>query len=293
MKLNRETQGELIIFAEAIIWSLFPVITILTYGALSPLYTAAFSTLLSAVFFSVVLVARKKWRELLIRDVWFDILMTTLIIGVLFYALVFIGLKHTSAGNASIVVLMEVFFSFVIFRSWKKERLGLRRNLGALLMVIGAGIILFPQRTHPGIGDLIILTATAIVPFGNYFAQQARRKVSSITIMFVRSVLSVLFLFGLAALFETVPDKASLAQSLNFLLINGIVLLGFSKLLWIEGIHRIPITKATSLASIAPAFTILFAFLLLKDIPTYSQILGFLPILGGVILLTRKKLNYQ
>jgi drug/metabolite transporter (DMT)-like permease len=288
MNLTKETQGELLVFVEVVIWSLFPVITILSYGTLTPLYTAVFSVALSSVFFSVVLTVRKKWHELLVREAWFDILMVTLIIGVVYYTLAFVGINHTSAGNASIVALMEVFFSFAIFRSWKGERLGFKQNTGAFLMVLGAAIILFPKHTHPGIGDLLILLAAAIAPFGNHFSQSARKKVGSVTIMFIRSVLSIFFLLLMAYFFEPMPGREVLIASFGFLIINGIAILGISKLLWIEAIHRIPVTKAISLASIAPAFTLLFAYFFLKDVPTYSQILGFLPILAGIILLTNK-----
>ena len=51
------------------------------------------------------------------------------------------------------------------------------------------------------------------------------------------------------------------SSSLLFLVINGVLLLGVSKILWIEGIHRINVTKANALNSLGPLLTLLFAWL--------------------------------
>jgi drug/metabolite transporter (DMT)-like permease len=291
MKIDKEAQGDLIILSEAAIWGLFPVITILAYATLSPIYTATLSIGFATLFFAIVLSIQKKWHELLNKNAWLDIFMAALLNGVIFSSLVFIGIKQTSAGNASIVALMEVFFTFVIFRLWKKEYLSKKKCIGALLMIIGALIILFPKKTNPNIGDLIILGATAIPPLGNYYTQRARKLVSSTSIMFGRSILSIIFLLTLAHFLEIPPNKEDIIKSLNFLIINGIIIFGFSKLLWIEGIHRISISKAISLASIAPAFTMLYAFLFLKDNLSYRQIFSFFPILIGIFLLTNLKIS--
>jgi len=286
--ISRELSGDLFILLEAFLWSLFPVITILTYSLLSTLYTAALSTLIAALTFAAILTVKRRWHEVLVREAWLDIFYASIIIGVFFYVLVFMGLRYTSAGNASIVGLMEVFFCFVIFNLLGQERLNGLKKIGAGFMVLGALIILLPKHTAPNLGDLLILAAASFVPFGNYFAQRARKKVSSFTIMFLRSCVSMLFLFVLALIFEVPPNTDILKESFLFLAINGVLLLGISKLLWLEGIHRIPVTKAISIGSISPAFTLIFAYFILHELPTAVQILGFVPIFVGVVLLTRK-----
>ncbi|PIQ77598.1 hypothetical protein COV82_03565 [Candidatus Peregrinibacteria bacterium CG11_big_fil_rev_8_21_14_0_20_46_8] len=286
--ISTELAGDLFIFAEAFLWGLFPIITILAYSALTPLYTAAISTLIAAITFALILTFQRRWHEIAIKSVWPDILGATIIIGVFFYILVFVGLRHTSAGNASIVGLMEVFFCFVVFSLLGKERLSVGKKIGAACMVIGALVILLPKHTAPNLGDILILVAASFVPFGNYFAQRARKKVGSVTIMFLRSIMSFVVLLVVAYFFEPLPGPDVLRKSFVFLAINGLLLLGFSKLLWLEAIHRIPVTKAISLSSISPAFTLLFAFLFLDELPTVAQIAGFFPIFAGVLLLTRK-----
>ena len=286
---SKERAGELFVIAETFLWSLFPVITILTFGTLTPLYTAAISTLIAALFFAVVLTAKRQWHHLLRRQAWRSMLLTSLIVGVLFYACVFMGLRYTTAGNASILGLMEVFFSFVILGVFLRHEPVLPLHLlGGVLMVIGAGLILLPGMDDWQQGNLLIISATFFAPWGNRYAQKARRMVSAEAIMFCRSVIGGLSLLLFASFFEAVPSWEALRASTSFLLVNGILLLGLSKVFWLEGIARLPITKAISLGSLAPASTLVIAYLVLHEQVTATQVLGFLPIAFGVYLLTKR-----
>jgi|WetSurMetagenome_2_1015567.scaffolds.fasta_scaffold20612_4 drug/metabolite transporter (DMT)-like permease len=286
---NGAFHGEIDIVASAFLLSLFPIFSKLTFATVPPLFTAALSTLVAGAFFAVVVTVRKEWSQIKVKSSWKDILLTTMIIGVVYYSLLFIGMQKTSAGNASIITTAEVFFSMTILGMWKKERLRKKYIFGTLLMAVGAFAVLFPGRLHLNEGDVIILVASAIPPVGNYFAQKAREQVGSNMIMFIRSTLSGIFIFLMALLFEPMPGQESLVSAAYFILINGLLLLGLSKILWIEGIHRIPITKANALNSIAPAFTLLFAFFLIGEMPSIWQFLGFLPMLIGIFLLTEYK----
>jgi len=284
-----ERTGELFIIAETLLWSLFPVITILTFGTIMPLYSAAISTLVAAAFFAGVLTVKRQWHHLLRRQAWGSILLASLFIGLLFYVFMFTGLRYTTAGNASILGLMEVFFSFVILGViLRHEPLLPAHLLGGILMVIGAGLILLPDMSGWQQGNLLVIAATFFAPWGNKYAQQARKMVSAEAIMFCRSILGGLFLLLFASFFETAPSWAALRASTGFLLVNGVFLLGLSKIFWLEGIARLPITKAISLGSLAPAFTLTIAYFVLHEQVTAMQVLGFLPIAFGVYLLTKR-----
>jgi len=284
--LTRAQKGELFIFSEAFLWSFFPIVTIFTFTGLPPLFSASLSTFAAAIFFAITLTIKKKWSDFKVISAWKYILLTTLIIGVAFYGLMFIGIQKTTAGDAGIMALMEVFYAIAILRLWKKEFMSKTHIIGAICMVLGAFFILFKGTLEVNTGNLIILLATALPPIGNYFAQKAREKVGSACILFIRSILSGFLLLLLAYMIEIGPLLSDIKSSLIFILINGFLLLGLSKILWIEAIHRIPITKAISLASIEPLFTLFFAYLLLNETPTIWQIGGLLPILIGVFLLT-------
>ena len=245
----------------------------------------------ATIFFAVLLSIKKEWHELMTTSAYRDILLTTFIIGILCYIFSFFGLQHTSAGNASIITLTEIFFSFLFFHVLRKDYIPVQHTIGAVLVVCGAIIVLYPNIHSLQIGDLFILLAAFIAPLGNFFTQRARKKVSSETIMFIRSIITTLFILLLILIFRIDFSFSDLESSSLLLLINGIFLLGLSKIMWIEGIHRISVTKAGALGSMAPLLTLFYAWLLLKDIPTVWQLFSLIPMAFGVILLSRQSLT--
>ena len=284
--MSEERKGELLIFAAGGMWSLFPIITILSYGRLSGLASLAWSTVFATLFLGALMIYRRKTHELLDLRVWKYGLFIAFYIGVLYYSLIFIGLQHTTAGNAAILGLFEVFTSFILFNVWRKEAFSLEHIAGSLLMILGAFTVLARDFSGFNIGDGLIILATFSSPFGNIFQQKARTITSSETIMFVRSILSVPALFALAFILGQSASTASVYASVIFLGINGFLLLGLSKILWIEAIHRISVTKAVALSSINPLLTLLLAWPVLGQVPSIWQFAAFIPFFFGVLLLT-------
>lgn len=286
MTLSEARKGELFIFFEILIWSFFPIITIISYNSLSPFFTYAFISLFSVLTLAIIISIKQKWREFMVKGIFWDIFLSSLFISIL-YGLFFIGLKYTTAGNASILALMEVFFTYSIFKLWINEKHKLLHLLGSVIMLIGAVLILFKGNISLSGGGMLIIIATIFSPLANLFTQKARKKISSETILFARAIFTTLVFFSLALLLEAHPIFYEIKKALPWLLISGIFLFTFSKILWIEGIHRISVTKAISLSIITPAFTLIFAYFMLHEIPTLWQIFGFIPISIGAFLILK------
>ncbi len=291
VKLSETRKGELSVFASAIFWSFFPIISIFALSSLPSLFAASFSAFFAGIFFAGVLTYQKKWHEWRIRSAWKDVFLGSFLIGTLFFGTVFVGLRFTTAGNASIVTLMEVLFTFLFFGLFKKEKHKRLHVWGAFLMVIGAAIILFPGEFVMRKGDLIILCATTIPPIGNFYQKEARKRVGSPFYLFVRNMLMAITLFLVALVVHPFPSMDNIKASLIFISLNGLVVFGFTKLLWIEGLHRMPVSKAIALEAISPLFTLFFAFFLLHEVPTFWQLGGLIPIIFGVYFLTKEPRN--
>ena len=142
MKLSNQRKGELFVFSNSLLWALFPVIAVLSYNTLAPVVYLLFSIFISVFFFAAIMWRKNLWQEVFNRAAFKNILMLTLILGVVYYLLVFLGLKYTSPGNASIVALTQIFFSFLFFQVFRKEHIPTAHIWGGLLMVLGALIIL-------------------------------------------------------------------------------------------------------------------------------------------------------
>jgi len=286
MDIGEERKGEWFIFASVLLWSFFPVITVLSYGTVPAPLSLAWSIVLATFFFGAVVTYRKKWSEARNPLLWKYALAIALFTGVLYYGLYFIGLETTMPGNAAIIALFEVFTSFLFFNLYRRERISWSHATGAVFVVIGAVIVLGRDFSHINVGDLFVLGATFIAPFGDLFQQKARKIASSEVIMFLRSLLSIPFLFLLAYLFHAQASFTDLKLSFVFLVANGVVLLGVSKIFWIEAIHRISVTKAVALSSLAPFLTLFIAWAFLGQVPNAWQVGSLAPLVIGTLLLT-------
>ncbi len=283
---NPERKGELLAYSEITIWSLFPVLAVLSFNTIPSLVSLAWCSVLSALFFLLMIAFRRSWKDFRQPLLWKSALIGAVSINILFYGLYFVGLTMTSPGNGSIISLFEIFTSFLFFNIWKKEYITRGRMAGAFLMILGAIIVLLPTIGGINKGDYLILLATFFCPVGNYFAQKARTVASAESLMFLRSIIAVPFLFLLASSFGMHASLNDLQASWLPLFINGFVLFGFTKILWIEEIRYISVTKALALSSMGPLLTLLFAWILIGTSPTVWQLISFVPFAIGIMLLT-------
>jgi len=283
--MTEKQRGEAIISLEILLWSLFPVLTVLTYAHVPSLIALAWCSLFAGLFFGVIVVARRRWADFYNPIFWKYISGVIAATGVLYYALYFIGLEHTSPGNAAIIALSEVLAAYLLFNVYRGEEFSREHVIGSLLMVLGAIIVVGQGWQGVNLGDVLILSASFIAPIGNLFQRELRKIASSESILFVRSIAASVVIFLLAALLGKEASSDQVMRALPFLLVNGIVLLGLSKFLWVEAIHRLPVTKCNALNSAAPFLTLLFAWLLLGQAPDAWQLGALVPLFIGVLLL--------
>lgn len=285
--MKDERKGEFYILSEALIWGLFPVITVLSFSGLQPLVALTWTTGISIFFFAFVMQVRGRWHELKNRELWKYAAFITLFIGVGVYGFYYTGLQTTSPGNAALLGLFELAFSYFLFNIIRKEPFPAQNIAGAAFMLIGALLVLGKNLTSPTPGDFLILAASACAPLGNMFQQKARAIVSSESVMFARTLLSTIAMIPVALLLgETFSFPP--ASSLPFLVVNAIFVFGVSKLLWVEGIHHISVTKANVLQSLNPLVTLAGAWLILSQAPTVWQLASIVPFSIGVFFLTRR-----
>jgi drug/metabolite transporter (DMT)-like permease len=265
----------------------FPILTIMALEYITPIYAYAFTLLFAVLIFLSLVVIRGKVHEFCNREAYKDLLLTAFFITTMF-ACIYIGLSYTSAGNMAVIIFLQLFFSFLYFNLFGKEPFAGIHLLGALLMGIGGMVILFPEELILNKGDLLVLLAAAIAPVANRYQKKARRKVSSETILAFRSIIAIPFLFLLAWTLETKPSLGNIQDALVFIALNGLLIMGLSKIFWVEAIYRISITKASALAALIPVFTIIFAYFTLGETPTTAQLMGIIPVLAGGFLITRR-----
>ena len=284
-------KGNTYIVIEMIIWSLFPIVSLLGLKGIASIVSLFWVNLFAALFFFLMVVFRGKLFELKNKKAWFYTLGVVFFINIIFYGLFFFALAKTTPANAAIVGLFEIIPSYLFFQIIRKEQFKKSHLLGIFFALVGTLIVLLPKAGKINTGDIIILVAVFFPPIGNWCQQQSRKLISSESALFLRHLISIPFLYLLAIIFSTPVGNYNISSIIGWLLLNGIVIFGLSKILWVESIHRMSVTRALAVNSLNPAFTVLFAWFLLHQVPTYVQLLSLPFLIASILVLTNFKFN--
>ncbi len=287
--MTEAQKGNIFIVSEMIIWSLFPILSILGFNGLPFVVSIFWVNLFATIFFFILMFFRGRWSELKNWIVWKYTTGVVIFICVLFYGFYFYGLTSTSPTNASIVALFEIVPTYIFFQMIRKEHFDSKHILGIILGVVGVLIVLLPKSDGFHFGDLIILCATIFPPIGNFYQQKVRKIASSETVLFLRSLLTLPFFLVFIYLMGSSVNFSNIKPVLGWILLNGIVVFGISKILWVEAIHRMSVTRAMAIGGLNPIFTVLFAWLLMNQIPTLSQLLALPFLIFAILILTNFK----
>ncbi len=284
--MTREREGEFLVFGFSFMESWFPILSIVAMSYIGALHTYAYSLVIALFFFIAIMIKRDRFKELKNKAAYKDLLLTSFWITLLFL-LVFTGMQYTTAGNMAVIIFLQLLFSYLYFNVIGKEKMDRLHLIGAGIMGTGALIILIPSDLTFNQGDLIILIAAAIAPLANFYQKRARIYCSAETILGFRTTVGLPFIALLAWYFEPAISYESFISALPSLLVIGILIYVVSKIMWIEALHRISITKVSAMMGLVPVLTLFFAYLYLDEIPQLRQILGIIPVLIGGYLLTK------
>ena len=284
--MNETQKGNIYIISEMILWSLFPIISLLGLKGLPSIVSLFWVNVFAMMFFLGIMIFRRKMADFKNKQAWYYTFVSVILIHIIFYGLYFYALDKTTPTNASIIALFEIVPTYIFFQVIKKEHFLKKHILGIIFAVTGALIVLLPKAGHINYGDFIILIAVFFPPVGNWCSQQSRKIISTEATLFMRHFVAIPFLFILAILFKTPVNHFEINNVIGWLLLNGILIFGLSKIFWLEAIHRMSVTKALAINALNPIFTVFFSWLLIKDLPTVVQIFSIPFLIISILLLT-------
>ena len=287
---TEERKGEIYMVLVSILESLFPIFSLFSIALIGAMYSYLFSLIIAGIIFTSLVIYKNKLHELVNPEARKDLLLTTFFINSIF-VLVFLGLQYTTAGNMAVIIFLQVLFAYLYFNVIGKDSLSKMHTIGAIIMAIGAIDILLPESMELNKGDLIILLASALAPFANLYQKRARGFVSGEAILAFRNIVAIPFIFLIAYMSEVTPSIENIISATPYIIGIGVLVLGVSKVLYIEALHRVSITKVSALLAMIPLFTIVFAYFILSEEPSFRQILGIIPILIGGYLITKPEVK--
>lgn len=284
--MTTQREGELYMLGLALLESWFPILSIVAIQHIGALHTYAFSLLVSLLFFAVIMIKRNLFVELKNPNAYKDLFLTSFWITTLFI-FVFLGMQYTTAGNMSVIIFMQVLFSYLYFNVFGDEKMDKIHTFGAIMMVVGAVVIMMPKELVLNKGDMLIMIGAAIAPIANFYSKRTRKYCSSETILGFRTLVALPVIALFAWIVEPEIGLSDVIQALPYVVLIGFLIFGVSKIFWMEALHRVDITKLSAMLAIIPMITLFFAYLYLDEIPEVRQLLGIVPVLLGGYLLTR------
>lgn len=253
---------------------------------IGPLTLAASRFLIASLCFAALLWRRPPEDRRLGRDRW--LLLGMALSGVaLFAPTLYLGLRFTTAVNATLINGLGPLITGLLATLLIREPMSRRQVVGAILGLVGVmglisgGSLAFWGAVRGNVGDLIVLGAVGLWGLYSVLGRQAMRGRSALSATALSTFLGLPVLL-LAAVWEVqvLPVHASLELILAVLYIGiAPTVIGF--LSWNAGVRRLGSSGAMVFYNTLPLYGALLGHLFLGESVGVAHLVGGALIVGG------------
>lgn len=246
---------------------------------------------ISALILIPALLYRREWPP---RQILAPLILMSLTGVFAFNAVLYLGLRYTSAINATLVNATTPVTTSCIAWLLIGEKITGQRILGILLSFAGVGWIvsrgsletLFLLDFNPG--DIIVFFATSLWGFYTVMAKRMMQHLSPLCLTAITTCIGALFLLPVASL-ELAANPVDLwrYEVLLAFLYLGIFPSFLSFLLWNRSIRTFGPGRASLVYNTLPLFAVVLSKIFLGETLSAYQILGGFVIIAGVVIGTR------
>ena len=279
---------DLLLLVTSILWGVNYSVVKYGTGVMDPLAYNGARVALAALVFGWI-AWRRAGPPVSRRDMW--MLLALGVLGNGIYQLLFaVGVAHTRAGSAAIVLASAPVFIALLGRFLGIERVGLRGYGGVLLSIAGIALVIMggaARQTGDATlyGNVIVLVGAFCWALFTVLLEPFTHRVSLVDI-------SAFTLVGGAIPLLIVSAPAMLAtrwtsvSPLTWAAItySGIGSLVIAYLFWYRGVRVIGPTRTAIYSNLQPVIALLVSWKLLAEVPTAWQGVGAATIIAGVIL---------
>lgn len=243
------------------------------------------------LFFSVVLMLPifllkyvSELRLITKRD-WFFSLVSGIFLA-FHFILWFESLNYTSVASSTVLVTLQPLFAFVGTFVFFKERLSRKEIFSGVIAVIGSVVISWGDFKISGsalFGDILALSACALITAYLLFGQTVRKRVSIITYTFVvYSISSITLLLYVIAVGDPLVGYESENWLYFFLLALIPNLFGHTFINW--SVKWLSTSTISVAILFEPIGATILAIILLGEQVIWTQMIGGFIVLIGIIL---------
>ncbi|MEL6927788.1 MAG: DMT family transporter [Cyanobacteria bacterium J06600_6] len=221
---------------------------------------------------------------------WLSLIAVSALSGALAPAMFFFALERTAVNNVVLIGRIEPPITLALSVFILGERVNKQIVIGAVLAFVGVVLTITLQPVHDkmltmsgfniGQGELMVAIGAIALAVSDLVS---RIKLNSIPLgifTIFRTAVGTLIFFSLTAKLYGVDHFIDVFAPIlwQWMLLYGIVIVVGGQLAWFKGLKSASAADVSLTSSISPIAGIIFALLILGEVPTFPQYIG-----GGVI----------
>jgi drug/metabolite transporter (DMT)-like permease len=221
-----------------------------------------------------------------------------LVIGSLFgleFMFIYVGVGYTNGGHLSLFVnTAPIFVACGAHFLLAGERLHLVKSAGLLLAFGGVALLfsdeLYIQKRGFWRGDLLVLAgAVSWAVTTLYMKRYVVERFNGFRLLHSQLLVSTPLLLGASLLLETTPLAGATAGSMVLVVFQGLIVVFFSYLMWMNLLIRYPASGMQSFTFLAPVWGVLAGVVLLGETVSLLMAAGMALIGLGLYLVNRPR----
>lgn len=301
-----------------IIWAFAPALVKLSLNDIDPYYFLFMRFLIVSVLclpFILLVFTKKKYSYYDYKNIIIYSLS-----GQVSLLLYFKGLDLTTSTDTIILSLIGPLFTIAAGHYFYREKLNLRKEIGIFISFIGAILVVIEPLISSTngtakdrfTGNLLVFFSTVIGTFWVVYSKFLFGKNSIKFISFVKKFglklhkkkysdidfniasFYVAFIFMIPFYLANFDTYNTTTLNLNPVSMGVILYMAiFSSIiayiLYIKAQKELEVTEVSLLAYISPIFSLPASFIILKEIPTFSALIGLCVIFAGIIVAETRK----
>ena len=273
--MNKNTIGIIEIIVATLIWGSLGVMV--RNIDMEPFSIVAYRSLIAL---PIMLVLFRKKKDNLKKN--YKLLLVASIAITMAWSAHFYAFKLTTIANTVVLLYTGPIYVAILSPLVLKEVREKKANICLILSILGI-FLMYNQGLGDELNDRgLILGAISGILFA--FVIMATKKLSkyysSITIVTMQLFISAIILSP-----ALVVEQQVIMENIMLLIILGLVHTAIAEFLFIDGLIKVSTQKASTISYIEPASAILYAIILLNEIPEGLEIIGISLIATANIIL--------
>jgi drug/metabolite transporter (DMT)-like permease len=290
---SRFGSTDLLLLLMTLIWgSNFTAIKYSMGGNLLPLSFNGLRFLLASILMAIVAFGSGRGMKLARGDGW-RLFGLGLLANTLYQSLFIVGMGHTKAGNAALILATTPIFTAVISRIRRQEYFTARGIAGLILAFAGIVLIILTGRSEVSIGetvrgDCLLVASTvcwSLYTVGSKRLVHAYGSMKATAFMMITGTPLLLLVCAPSLLRQDWSRVRPVAWA--GLIYSAVFAIALAYIIWNHGVRKIGSTRTAIYSNITPVVAMLVAWAALGEAPTTGQIVGAAIIFVGLYLVRR------